>query len=49
MKEQTISGEIRFTGVGLHSGTINEMILCPAPEGFGIRFQRTDIAGEPVT
>ncbi|HBG54505.1 MAG TPA: hypothetical protein DDW70_09930 [Rikenellaceae bacterium] len=48
MKEQTISGEIRFTGVGLHSGTINEMILCPAPEGFGIRFQRTDIAGEPV-
>ncbi|HPJ82739.1 MAG: UDP-3-O-acyl-N-acetylglucosamine deacetylase [Bacteroidales bacterium] len=48
MKQQTISGEIRFEGVGLHSGTTNEMILCPAPEGFGIRFQRTDIPGEPV-
>jgi len=48
MKQQTICGEISFSGVGLHSGTTVEMSLCPAPEGYGIRFQRTDIPGDPV-
>jgi len=48
MKQRTISGEIRFTGVGLHTGTTNQMTLCPAPEGSGICFQSTDIPGEPV-
>ncbi len=48
MKQQTISSEISFSGVGLHTGADAEMTLCPAPEGYGIRFQRLDIPGQPL-
>lgn len=48
MKQQTISDKISFTGVGLHTGADVEMTLCPASEGYGIRFQRTDIPGQPI-
>jgi UDP-3-O-[3-hydroxymyristoyl] N-acetylglucosamine deacetylase len=41
--EQTISGPVEFTGVGLHSGAPVTMRLLPAPAGSGIVFRRTDL------
>ena len=41
--EQTVSTEIEFTGVGLHSGAPVHMRLLPAPAGSGIVFRRTDL------
>ena len=41
--EQTISGPIEFSGIGLHSGAPVTMRLVPAPAGSGIVFRRTDL------
>lgn len=41
--EQTIRAEIKFSGVGLHSGAPVSMRLIPAPAGSGIVFRRTDL------
>ncbi len=41
--EQTISAQIEFAGVGLHSGAAVNMRLLPAPAGSGIVFRRTDL------
>lgn len=41
--ERTIRSEIRFSGVGLHSGAPVAMRLVPAPAGSGIVFRRTDL------
>ncbi|MBT9331788.1 UDP-3-O-acyl-N-acetylglucosamine deacetylase [Paracidobacterium acidisoli] len=41
--EQTVSTEIEFTGVGLHSGAPVRMRLLPAPAGSGIVFRRSDL------
>lgn len=45
MKCQTIKNTYTFLGKGLHSGQVATMTLKPAPEGFGIKFVRTDIEG----
>ena len=36
--QQTISNEISFKGVGLHSGELCELTLFPAPINYGIKF-----------
>ena len=41
--QHTLSKEHIFEGKGLHTGTVAQMIVKPAPAGFGIRFRRTDI------
>ena len=41
--ERTIRADIRFSGVGLHSGAPVKMRLIPAPAGSGIVFRRTDL------
>ncbi len=41
--EQTIRSDIRFHGIGLHSGAHVSMRLVPAPAGSGIVFRRTDL------
>ena len=41
--EQTVSGALEFSGVGLHSGATVTMRLLPAPAGSGIVFRRTDL------
>ncbi|HKM31843.1 MAG: hypothetical protein GX281_04810 [Bacteroidales bacterium] len=48
MKQQTIRREITFKGTGLHTGHPVEMHILPAPEGYGICFQRTDVQKQPV-
>jgi len=46
--QQTLNSEVTINGVGLHTGENVILTLKPANPGFGIRFQRTDLPGEPV-
>ncbi len=41
--EQTITAQLAFAGVGLHSGVEVAMRLVPAPAGSGIVFRRSDL------
>jgi UDP-3-O-[3-hydroxymyristoyl] N-acetylglucosamine deacetylase len=41
--EQTISGPVEFSGIGLHSGAPVHLRLLPAPAGAGILFRRADL------
>ena len=46
MKEfqQTLSQSFQFLGIGLHSGLSATVVVEPAKNNFGFRFQRTDLA-----
>ena len=48
MKQTTIKKAVSITGVGLHTGKDVTMVFNPAAENFGIKFQRTDLAGMPI-
>lgn len=43
----TLARSVELEGVGLHSGRPVQLSLHPAPEGTGIRFVRSDLAGQP--
>lgn len=43
--QNTIANKVSCAGTGLHSGKVVHMSICPAPEGTGIKFIRTDIDG----
>jgi UDP-3-O-[3-hydroxymyristoyl] N-acetylglucosamine deacetylase len=43
-KQKTITNEISFSGIGLHSGQEVNVNLYPAPENYGIFFKRIDIS-----
>jgi UDP-3-O-[3-hydroxymyristoyl] N-acetylglucosamine deacetylase/3-hydroxyacyl-[acyl-carrier-protein] dehydratase len=47
VKQSTIGREISVKGVGLHSGKIVNLTLCPAEKNEGIVFQRVDLEGSP--
>lgn len=47
-KQQTLGKEIKFTGKGLHTGLNVEMVICPAPENYGIKIQRVDLEDLPI-
>lgn len=47
-KQHTLKQEAVVMGVGLHTGEHVTITLCPAPEGHGLKFQRTDLDGQPV-
>ncbi|MBK9177001.1 MAG: bifunctional UDP-3-O-[3-hydroxymyristoyl] N-acetylglucosamine deacetylase/3-hydroxyacyl-ACP dehydratase [Flavobacteriales bacterium] len=47
-KQHTLKGSATVKGVGLHTGEPVTLTLRPAPVGHGYKFQRTDIAGEPI-
>ena len=42
----TILNTAQLKGYGLHTGSLVEVTLHPAPEGYGIRFRRTDLGVE---
>lgn len=45
----TLSESVEIRGIGLHSGCEAVMVIEPAPENYGIRFQRSDLAeAQPV-
>ena len=48
IKQHTISKEVTLSGVGLHTGVETKMTFLPADPDFGIKFQRTDLEGEPL-
>jgi UDP-3-O-[3-hydroxymyristoyl] N-acetylglucosamine deacetylase/3-hydroxyacyl-[acyl-carrier-protein] dehydratase len=48
-KQRTLRTAVEFRGPGLHSGTIINARILPAPIDRGVEFVRTDIAGsEPI-
>ena len=47
MKRATIAREASLEGMGLHLGVQCRLTFRPAPNGGGIVFRRTDLAGEP--
>lgn len=45
----TLTKSVEIKGIGLHSGCESVMNIEPAPENYGIRFQRSDLAeAQPV-
>lgn len=47
-KQKTLKDEIKLSGVGLHTGELVNLTICPAPEKHGYKFQRVDLENEPV-
>jgi UDP-3-O-[3-hydroxymyristoyl] N-acetylglucosamine deacetylase/3-hydroxyacyl-[acyl-carrier-protein] dehydratase len=47
-KQHTLKGSATLKGVGLHTGEPVTLTFRPAPEGHGLKFQRTDLEGEPI-
>ena len=47
-KQHTLTAPIELAGVGLHTGEKVKVIIEPAAENHGYKFQRTDIEGEPI-
>ena len=47
-KQKTIQKDIRFSGVGLHTGCEVNVVLKPAPANAGICFKRTDLSSQPL-
>jgi UDP-3-O-[3-hydroxymyristoyl] N-acetylglucosamine deacetylase/3-hydroxyacyl-[acyl-carrier-protein] dehydratase len=47
-KQRTLQSAIIFKGVGLHTGELVTLEICPAPENHGYKFQRVDLDGQPV-
>lgn len=48
LKQHTLKESISFEGHGLHTGNKVKMIIEPAEPGFGYKFQRVDLEGEPI-
>lgn len=46
-QQQTLAADVPFEGTGLHSGEPTRVRFRPASEGYGIRFRRVDLEGEP--
>ena len=46
--QRTIAQSVSLSGVGLHSGANVTLTFQPAPEGHGVKFQRTDLEGQPL-
>jgi len=47
-KQRTLKEEVKFQGVGLHTGEIVNMTIKPAPENHGYKFQRVDLEKKPI-
>jgi len=47
-KQKTIVAAVTVSGKGLHTGMDVMLKFNPAPAGYGIRFKRVDIEGQPV-
>lgn len=47
-KQRTLKSEISISGVGLHTGEKVNVIICPAPENHGYKFQRIDLPEQTI-
>lgn len=48
VKQQTLLKDISLSGTGLHTGLMANLTFKPAPENYGIKFQRIDLKGSPI-
>jgi UDP-3-O-[3-hydroxymyristoyl] N-acetylglucosamine deacetylase/3-hydroxyacyl-[acyl-carrier-protein] dehydratase len=48
MKQHTLGQSFSFSGIGLHTGKPVQLRVSPAPAGFGICFNRTDLVAATV-
>ncbi|MEM7550114.1 MAG: bifunctional UDP-3-O-[3-hydroxymyristoyl] N-acetylglucosamine deacetylase/3-hydroxyacyl-ACP dehydratase [Bacteroidota bacterium] len=48
IRQHTIAEKTTVSGVGLHTGVDANMTFVPAPPNHGIKFQRTDLDGQPI-
>ncbi len=46
--QHTIKAPVTVSGVGLHTGVTSNMTFQPAKPNHGIKFQRTDLEGQPI-
>lgn len=47
-KQRTLKNSVKLVGVGLHTGQVVTVEICPAPDNHGYKFQRMDLEGEPT-
>ena len=47
-KQKTLNSSISFSGVGLHTGAKVDVVIEPAEDNFGYKFQRVDVDGAPI-
>lgn len=47
-KQRTLKSAVKLQGVGLHTGEMVNLEICPAPDNHGYKFQRIDLEGEPI-
>lgn len=47
-KQRTLKEPIQLKGVGLHTGEMVTLEICPAPENHGYKFQRVDLPEQPI-
>ena len=48
VKQRTIKSDVKFSGVGLHTGKQVNVTLRPAPENHWYKFKRIDLDGQPI-
>lgn len=48
MKQTTIGQKVAFAGPAIHSATVNQVTLLPAPDDTGICFRRIDLKHSPA-
>lgn len=42
-RQNTLAARVEIRGVGLHTGRMTRLVICPAPAGHGIVFERSDL------
>ncbi len=47
-KQRTLKSSIQLSGVGLHTGEVVNIEICPAAENHGYKFQRIDLENQPI-
>jgi UDP-3-O-[3-hydroxymyristoyl] N-acetylglucosamine deacetylase/3-hydroxyacyl-[acyl-carrier-protein] dehydratase len=47
-KQRTLKESVLLKGIGLHTGELVNIEICPAPVNHGYKFQRTDLEGQPI-
>ena len=47
-KQRTLKESIQLKGVGLHTGEMVTIEICPAPDNHGYKFQRIDLPEHPI-
>ncbi len=47
-KQRTLKEAVLLKGIGLHTGELVNIEICPAPGNHGYKFQRVDLEGQPI-